>query len=71
MCKYLNNIIEQDYRFIKKKIDSMLGFKTLKSAERTIAGIENMHKIRKEQIERIQCVQSEVQFISEIMSEVA
>ena len=29
MCKYLNNIIEQNHRFIKKKIDPMLGFKSL------------------------------------------
>ena len=70
-CKYLNNIIEQDHRFIKKKIDPMLGFKTLDSAERTIAGIEIMHMIHKGQIEEIRCVKSEVQFINEIMSEVA
>jgi len=71
MCKYLNNIIEQDHRFIKKKIDPMLGFKTLDSAERTIAGIEIMHMIYKGQIEDIRCVQSEVQFINDIMSEAA
>lgn len=71
MCKYLNNIIEQNHRFIKKKIDPMLGFKTLDSAERTIAEIEIMYMIHKGQIEGIRCVQSEVQFINEIMSEVA
>ena len=71
MCKYLNNIIEQDQRFIKKKTDPMLGFKTLDSAERIIAGIEIMHMIHKGQIEGIRCVQSEVQFINKIMSEVA
>ena len=49
----------------------MLGFKTLDSAERTIAGIEIMHMIHKGQIEKIRCVKSEVQFINEIMSEVA
>lgn len=71
MCKYLNNIIEQDHRFVKKKIDPMLGFKTLDSAERTIAGIEIMHMIHKGQIEGIRCVHSEVQFINEIMGEAA
>ncbi len=71
MCKYLNNIIEQDHRFIKKKIDPMLGFKTLDSAKRTIAGIEIMHMIHKGQIEGIRCVQAEVQFINETMSEAA
>jgi len=71
MNQYLNNIIEQDHRFIKMKTNSMLGFKTFESAERTIAGIEIMHMIHKGQIEGIRCVQSEVQFINEIMSEVA
>ena len=68
MCKYLNNIVEQDHRFIKKKIKPMLGFKTLDSTEKTIAGIKIMHMIKKEQVEGINCVQSEVQFISEIMN---
>jgi transposase-like protein len=68
MCQYLNNIVEQDHRFIKKKIKLMLGFKTLESTEKTIAGIEIMHMIRKGQVEGISCVKSEVKFISEIMS---
>ena len=67
MCKYLNNIIEQDHRFKKRKIKPMLGFKTLESIEKTIAGIEIMHMIKKGQVEGISCVQSEVQFISQIM----
>jgi len=71
MCQYLNNIVEQDHRFIKKKINQMLGFKSLASAERTIAGIEMMHMIHKGQVKGIRCVQSEVQFINEIMSEAA
>ena len=49
----------------------MLGFKTLDSAERTIVGIEIMHMTHKGQIEEIRCVESEVQFINQIMSEVA
>jgi IS6 family transposase len=49
--KYLNNIIEQDHRFIKKIIKPMLGFKSFKTAEKTIAGIEVMHMIRKGQVE--------------------
>ncbi len=69
MCKYSNNIIEQDHRFIKKKINPMLGFKTLDLTKKTIAGIEIMHMIHKGQIEGIGCVQSLVQFINEIMSE--
>ncbi len=30
--KYLNNIVEQDHRFIKKRVHSMLGFKSFKTA---------------------------------------
>ncbi|GFR08980.1 uncharacterized protein TNCT_5331 [Trichonephila clavata] len=41
--KYLNNIVEQDHRFIKKRIRPMLGFKSFHSAKITITGIENIH----------------------------
>jgi len=36
-CKYLNNIIEQDHRFIKKRIARGLGFKEFESARRTLS----------------------------------
>ena len=45
--KYLNNIIEQDHRFIKKITKPMMGFKSFYSAKATIAGIEVAHMIRK------------------------
>jgi putative transposase len=48
--KYLNNIIEQDHRFIKKITRPMLGFKALHSAQETIVGIEATHMIRKGQV---------------------
>ena len=48
--KYLNNIIEQDHRFIKKRTKPMLGFKSFRSAKITIAGIENVRMIQKGQI---------------------
>ncbi len=69
--KYLNNIIEQDHRFIKRKIRSMLGFDSFETVEKTICGIEIMHMIRKEQVEEIQCVRSEVEFFNRIMGVVA
>ncbi len=47
--KYLNNVIEQDYRNIKLRLGPMLGFKQFKSAAITIAGIELMHRIHKGQ----------------------
>jgi len=37
---YLNNIIEQDHRFIQRRVRPMLGFKSFCSARATLAGIE-------------------------------
>ena len=48
--KYLNNIVEQDHRFIKKRTKPMLGFKSFRSAKITITGIENIRIIQKGQI---------------------
>lgn len=48
--KYLNNILEQDHRFIKRINRPSLGFKAFHSAAATIAGIETDHMIRKGQI---------------------
>ena len=47
--KYLNNILEQDHRFIKRITKPMMGFKAFHSAAATIAGIEVAHMIRKTQ----------------------
>ncbi|CAH2559658.1 IS6 family transposase [Cardinium endosymbiont of Oedothorax gibbosus] len=48
--KYLNNRVEQDHRFIKKRIKPMLGFKNFYSASITISGIENIRMIQKGQV---------------------
>ena len=48
--KYLNNVVEQDHRFIKRITRPMLGFKALHSAASTLAGIETAHMIRKGQL---------------------
>jgi putative transposase len=47
--KYLNNIVEQDHRFIKKITKPMKGFKEFHSAKVTLSGIELHHMLRKEQ----------------------
>ena len=47
--KYLNNIIEQDHRFIKRITRQMKGFKAFASAAATLAGIEVAHMVRKGQ----------------------
>ena len=49
-CKYLNNIVEQDPRFIKWRIQNGLGFKSFESAKRTLNGIEIVHMLRKNQM---------------------
>ncbi|MGT3164098.1 DDE-type integrase/transposase/recombinase [Yersinia enterocolitica] len=48
--KYLNNLVEQDHRNIKRRIRSMLGFKSFRRAQTILAGIELVHMIRKEQL---------------------
>ena len=48
-CKYLNNIVEQDHRAIKRITRPMLGFKSFWSARIIIARIETMHMIQKGQ----------------------
>ncbi len=53
-CKYLNNIIEQDHRRIKRKTRPMLGFKNFYAAQRTLAGIEVMAMIKKGQMQTLE-----------------
>ena len=47
--KYLNNIVEQDHRAIKRRCASMTGFKSFASASNTISGIDLAHQIHKRQ----------------------
>jgi IS6 family transposase len=51
--KYLNNVIEQDHRFIKKKVRASQCFKSFHAAERTLEGIEAVNMIRKGQVKRL------------------
>ncbi len=51
--KYLNNIIEQDHWFVKKKVRSAQCSKRFHTAERTLEGIEAMNMIRKGQVKRL------------------
>jgi len=66
---YLNNIIEQDHRFIKKRIAASLGFRSVEGAVHTVAGYEAMHAIRKGQIRWLAKgdVVGQVQFIQRIL----
>jgi len=47
--KHLNNLIEQDHRGVKSRVRPMLGFKNFQSAAITIAGVELLHRIHKNQ----------------------
>jgi transposase-like protein len=66
--QYMNNIIKQDHRFIKRKIKPGLGFGSYPTAWRTIRGYEAMHMIRKGQIEGADRgnVQAQNRFIAEL-----
>ena len=46
-CKYLNNMVEQDYRFVKRPVSPGLGFGAFATAQRTIQGYEAMHRLPK------------------------
>ena len=50
LSPYMNNIIEQDHRFVKKRVIASQGFRSAEGALSTIAGYEAMNIIRKGQI---------------------
>ncbi len=63
----MNNIVEQDHRFIKKRIRSMLGLKSFDTATSILSGVEAMHMIKKEQIAlRSQSAQNQKEFIHQL-----
>ncbi len=66
--KYLNNVIEQDHRFIKKKVRAAQCFKSFHTAERTLEGIESVNMIRKGQVKRLaeSDAQGQVKFVASL-----
>ena len=66
--KYLNNIVEQDHRWIKRLVKPGMGFGSFNTARRTIRGYEVMNMIRKGQIQGVVkgAVTDRVKFIAEI-----
>ncbi|PGW91298.1 IS6 family transposase, partial [Bacillus cereus] len=70
--KYWNNIVEQDHRFIKKRIRSMLGLKSFDTAISILSGVEAMHMIKKEQINlQNQSIQNQKEFVHQLFGLVA
>ena len=51
--KYLNNLVEQDHRSVKRITNAALGYQSFHTAWRTIRGIEIMHMINKGQVEGV------------------
>ena len=51
--KYLNNVIEQDHRFVRKGWRAMQCFRSFHTAERTLEGVEAMQMMRKGQVKRL------------------
>ena len=65
--KYLNNIIEQDHRYIKRIINPMLGFQSFQSANKALKGIEAMNMIKKGQIKNLNySVLNEAKYINQL-----
>ena len=65
--KYLNNIVEQDHRYIKRIVRPMLGFQSFNTAIKTLKGIEIMYMIKKGQVGSLnRCVLGEVNFINRL-----
>ncbi len=52
--KYLNNIIEQDHRFVRRRWRNMQCFRSFYTAERTLEGVEALHMMRKGQVKRLE-----------------
>ncbi len=67
--KYLNNILEQDHRRIKRMTRPMLGFQSFRTANRTIKGIEAMAMMIKEQTIYLEkSFQDQIQFFNRLFN---
>ena len=65
--KYLNNIIEQDHRSITRIVNSMLGFQSFRSANKTLKGIEAMNMTKKRQVNDLNySILNEVKYINHL-----
>ena len=67
--RYLNNIVEQDHRAIKRRVRASQGFRAFHSASRTLQGIETMNMIRKGQVRWIakDDVAGQAMFVEDIL----
>lgn len=67
-CKFLNNVIEQDHRIVKKRAWLAKGYNTFQSAWRTIEGIETVNMIRKGRVRWVakKDVLAEARFVAKL-----
>jgi IS6 family transposase len=72
-CKYLNNIVEQDHRRIKRLVRPGLGFGSFRTERRTLAGFEATAMVRKCQVRNIEGrdIRHQAVFISELFNRAA
>jgi DDE domain/Adenylate and Guanylate cyclase catalytic domain len=72
-CKYLNNIVEQDHRRIKRLVRPGLGFGSFRTARRTLAGFEAMAMMRKGQVRKIDGhdIRGQAAFIADLFDRAA
>jgi hypothetical protein len=68
-CPYLNNVVEQDHRGIKRRVNASQGFRSFDGAWRTLQGYEVLHMIRKGQVRWLPKgdVLGQIRFIREIL----
>ena len=73
LIQYLNNILEQDHRAIKRRVKAKQGFRAFPAARRTIQGYEAMHMIWKGQARRVNGSDGrpQIQFINKLFGVIA
>lgn len=66
--KYLNTVVEQDHRFIKRLVKPGMGFFSVETAGRTLQGYEVMHMLRKGQVRGVSKgdISGQVSFIASL-----
>ena len=67
-CKFLNNIVEQDHRRVKRLVRPGLGFGSFRTARRTLAGYEAMAMVRKGQVRKVRGrdMRAQASFVAEL-----
>ena len=67
-CKYLNNIVEQDHRSVKKRTWLAKGYGSFQSAWRTLEGIETVNMIRKGRVRWVAKgdIRAQAQFVAKL-----